>query len=397
VQSEVRNTVTAYTPTTTQPITNYIPTLLTAADNVARFDHNPTTGESLGLLIEEQRTNLVLRAEEFDNASWAKLRATVNSNVTVAPDGTISADALLDTAVSGTHVAIQTITKAASAIIYAASVYLKAGVRTLGELRVSDQAGNGARVTFNLTAGTLGTPVSFGTGFTAGTSTIVSVGNGWYRVVLVATSNSATTLGHEVYIANASANISYAGDGNGIYIWGAQLEAGAFPTSYIPTVASQVTRSADSASITGANFSGWFNNAEGTLYSEFAIAGYSSFNTVFDIATDALNTIQISLNSLSQLRLVVESGTAQANLASASTAITFNTATKYVGAYQVNNFAGSKDGGAVITDTLGNLPVVNQAAIGQRVLSTNRINGTIKKLAFYPARLNNTQLQALTS
>jgi hypothetical protein len=69
-QLEQRSSVTAYTPTTTQPITNYVPVLLSAANNVARFDHNPVTGESLGLLIEEQRTNLLTYSAQFDNAAW---------------------------------------------------------------------------------------------------------------------------------------------------------------------------------------------------------------------------------------------------------------------------------------------------------------------------------------
>jgi hypothetical protein len=95
-QFEQRSAVTAYTPTTTQPITNYIPVLQTASANVARFDHNPVTGESLGLLVEEQRTNLLLRSEEFDNAYWLKSNATITSNTVIAPDGTLTGDKLVE-------------------------------------------------------------------------------------------------------------------------------------------------------------------------------------------------------------------------------------------------------------------------------------------------------------
>jgi hypothetical protein len=104
-QLEQRDAVTSYTATTTQPITNYIPVLLTAATNAPRFDHNPTTGESLGLLIEEQRTNLLFPySEEFDNAAWSKTRSSITSNTIVAPDGTLTGDKLVeDTANSPTR------------------------------------------------------------------------------------------------------------------------------------------------------------------------------------------------------------------------------------------------------------------------------------------------------
>jgi hypothetical protein len=179
------------------------------------------------------RRNLLVRTEEFENASWTKLRLNTTANAATSPDGTTTADYLIDTAVSGTHVAIQLITKAASAITYTASVYLKAAARTKVEFRVSDQAGNGVRLAVDLSDGSVGAAVGFGTGFTAASSAIQAVENGWHRVTLTATSNSATSLGHEVYVCDASGNTSYTGDGtSGIYAWGAQLETGSTATAY---------------------------------------------------------------------------------------------------------------------------------------------------------------------
>jgi hypothetical protein len=241
------------------------------AINVPRLDYLNASCPSL--LLEPQRTNLILQSENW-SASWSLLRVTNSANSTTSPDGTLSADQLLDTAVSGTHVAIQTITKAASPITYTASIYLKPNVRTRGELRVSDQSGNGVRNTFNLSNGTIGTQATFGTGFTAVASTITSVGNGWYRMSLMATTNSSTTLGHEIYISNDSANPSYIGNGSGFYVWGAQLEAGSYPTSYIPTTTAAVTRNADAISKTG--ISSLIGQTEGTVFVDYVLNGQTN-------------------------------------------------------------------------------------------------------------------------
>jgi hypothetical protein len=94
-QLEQRASVTAYTPTTTQPITNFVPVLQTAVNNQARFDHDPVSGESLGLLIEEQRTNLVINSEQFE--LWTSVGTSIDINTTVAPDGTQTADTMRET------------------------------------------------------------------------------------------------------------------------------------------------------------------------------------------------------------------------------------------------------------------------------------------------------------
>ena len=79
-------------------------TLRTAGINEARFDHSPLTLESLGLLVEEARTNLLLRSEEFDNASWTKTRSSVTANAITAPDRTLTGDKLIDsTDASASH------------------------------------------------------------------------------------------------------------------------------------------------------------------------------------------------------------------------------------------------------------------------------------------------------
>jgi hypothetical protein len=218
----------------------YIPTTSTI-NSAPRFDHNPTTGESLGLLVEEARTNLSLYSEDFGDAVWSSSAASISTNTTAAPDGTTTADTVNS---SGTAVVSQLFTKAASAITYTGSLFVK-GSATDFSLTIDDGVPiNRGRARFNLSTGTLGSVTNEGT-FTGTTSTITLFPNGWYRLTVTTTTNTLTT---------ARLRSFWTGAGTSLDFWGAQLEVGAFPTSYIPTVAATATRAADVASITGSNF-----------------------------------------------------------------------------------------------------------------------------------------------
>ena len=220
-QLEQRSSVTAYTATTTQPITNYIPVLMTAASGVARFDHNPVTQESLGLLIEEQRTNLLTYSEQFDNAAWTKTKSSITANTIIAPDGTLTGDKLVEDSTLGEHYPIQLVSLT-TGTTYTGSVYVKAGERTSIRL----QAAGGAFSTyaqsnadFNLATGTVTAQGSLSLG-----ATITSVGNGWFRCTLSVATVATSTGGIFPILSNGSTT-SYTGNGySGIYIWGAQLE-----------------------------------------------------------------------------------------------------------------------------------------------------------------------------
>jgi hypothetical protein len=163
--------------------------------------------------VEELRTNLLLRSEEFDNASWTKTRSSVTANTIIAPDGTLTGDKLVeDTSASNTHTINQTAT-ISNATSYSLSFYAKAAERSL--IRVNSPS-LGVDLWFNLLTGTVQIQ-------TLGVGTITAVGNGWYRIV--ATGTSTTTSGAAtIFLSNGTTHI-YTGDGySGIYIWGAQLE-----------------------------------------------------------------------------------------------------------------------------------------------------------------------------
>jgi hypothetical protein len=395
-QVEQRSAVTAYTPTTTQPITNYIPVLLTAASGVARFDHNPVTGESLGLLVEEQRTNLVTYSDDFANAAWTKNNATITANTIVAPDGTLTGDKLVASNGASDHFIGQDSSSVSTGVAITESFYAKASECTEIRVRIgSAGAFSGApqSVTFSLSGSGSGS-VSQGTP----SFSISAVGNGWYRCAITATT-IATGIVTVRVSPSVSNNTSFDADGSGIFIWGAQLEEGAFPTSYIPTVAATVTRNADAASMTGTNFSSWFNNAEGSVYGEAQknYSGSTAFPRIAQIsgATNDNSMTILWADSLSRLYAAVSvSGSNVADIGNNN--LTQTTVHKSAFAYKVNDFAISNDGLSVQTDTSGTVPTVDRIFIGKDS-GTTYLNGTIRKLAFYPKRLANAELQALTS
>jgi cyclophilin family peptidyl-prolyl cis-trans isomerase len=412
-QLEQRSAVTAYTPTTTQPITNYIPVLLTAASGVARFDHNPTTGESLGLLIEEQRTNLLTYSEAFDDAVWGKVRGNVIPNTIVAPDGTLTGDKFFEDTQTGAHhinIVSQSYT---SGVAYTLSGFYKAGERP----RVRLGLGNGGApfpnsgdhfATFDLISGLI---VAQGSSITR--ASITPVGNGWFRCSITATAQATGT--DSVFfgfllLAGSTTTTTYTGDGySGLFYWGAQLEAGAFPTSYIPTVAATVTRNADLATMTGTNFSSWFGGApEGSFYSEatsFGLVGtgagdrrhyFSVGSGAGVVASDFLFSAGVT-NGVVQISRAY-SDTITTTAGSGVTTLTNGQSVKYAISYNASTIFRA-------TNSVSGTNIVRQVnsgafillAIGAQTDGIRLLNGTMKKLAFYPKALTAAELQALTS
>ena len=165
----------------------------------------------------------------------------------------------------------------------------------------------------------------------------------------------------------------------------------AFATSYIPTTTAAATRAADVAVMQGANFSNWYRQDEGTLFAEAspAASGLNAFAVINDSTNnEALNTYWASGSVSVQ---VIDGALTQASLAIAGTS-----PFKVAGAYKVNDFASSVNGSAALTDTTGSLPTVNQMSVGS-LLSGNFLNGHIRRIGFFPRRLSNAELQALTS
>jgi hypothetical protein len=392
---------------------DYVPTGATI-NSAPRFDHNPTTGESLGLLVEEARTNLLLRSEELENAAWTKVGSTISANAITSPTGAITADTLVEDTSTGTHRCLITAT-IANTTIYTVSVYAKAAGRT--HVRLSAGSGLAGEIIANLSNGT----VASSSGAT--NPTVQSVGNGWYRVSFTTAASTGTTGQVQVQLVQGTSTTSYTGDGtSGIYLWGAQLEAGAFPTSYIPTTSATATRAADLASITGSNFSFWYNHNEGTLLASASMRGVNTspltgtvtINGVAKLAesTATSNSRVLTFNgSVTPNRFSFAQRSSVSNIQindAAYETIQFGKTYNLVGSYVNNSTQGvafSVDGRTPITNsTAVDVPVParlligagNSGAVSGLTADEFYLNGTIKRLTYWPTRLANTTLQQIT-
>ena len=171
----------------------------------------------------------------------------------------------------------------------------------------------------------------------------------------------------------------------------------AFASSYIQTVASQVTRAADAASMTGTNFSSWYNQAEGTVYSEASTFDASVIRSAFS-ASDGTSALRILTAHGTGARGFVANNGTQMSQAIASVAFSNNTFSKMSMAYAVNNGNAAANGTIGTLDTVMTIPVVTQLQIGSQTGSAAQtLNGTIRKLSYYPLRVTDAQLVALTS
>jgi hypothetical protein len=173
-----------------------------------------------------------------------------------------------------------------------------------------------------------------------------------------------------------------------------QLELGAFATSVIPTATAQVTRAADVAVMTGTNFSSWYNASEGTFVASAAPIVSAVAKYPFSVSDGTSNELiaQYFINSNAGL-FVNDGGIGQAQIEVG----TFSGVSQVAVAYQLNNFAISLNGGSLNTDTSGTVPTVTQAQIGNRASGDRNMNGHIRTLTYYPQRLADAQLQALSA
>jgi hypothetical protein len=333
-----------------------------ASVNTQRVDYS--TGIA-GMLVEEQRTNLLERSEEFENVYWSKNgTAAITSNTAIAPDGTLSADTLSGATSNATSDAaniLQRVMPVSSNTSYTFTLYVKSAGSTQCRLVLRDASTGSAP---NITA---------------------TLNDSYQRISVALTTGASTTQ------INVRVGLT---DGD-VYIFGAQLEAGALPTSYIPTEATAVTRNADVATMTGTNFSDWFNVSEGTFEVIWS-APFSTNQTSFSAYLSNANRFENYRNNTGNIRMFAYS---DGVLQTAAGAITNGGVGPFncVLAYKSSNYGIAVNASNAVVATPAAIPIgVDKLAIGNSSSGLNYINGHIQKLSYWPQRITNNEIKAFS-
>ena len=325
-------------------------------NNVPRLDYSGGAS-CASLLLEPQRTNLALYSEQFENAAWSNEGLSLSANDTTSPDGATNADKIIETADNGVHVIYNTSPITASATS-TASVFYKKGTRRYFSVKIQIGSNSYTQV-FDSEGLTTGGNSS--NGLTNVSTKIEDYGNGWVRASVAGTSASGTSTYVIIGLSNSlnptfhptNYNPTYEGSGTDYgYAYGAQVEAGSYPTSYIPTTSATVTRTADVCNNAGT--SATFNSTEGVLFAEIAALANDSTQRAISLS-DGSNTNRVCLlynDSSNSIRLFVQvGGSTQSSII--STSYTITDSNKIAVKWKENDFALWINGVEVGTDNSG--------------------------------------------
>ena len=378
-----------------------------ASADEARFDHRYVNGqlESLGLLVEEERSNIVRNSEDLTilTGRWSEAGdgVTVTTNQAVAPDGNTTADkvGIKTTDAGSKSIQSSILSGTSSGTVITSSIFCKADDHNY--VRVEMQGGgNTASINVNLSDGSLISEVS-----SPDSHNIEPYPNDWYRISVTSTTANTSATALRVYLTDASGNTGFIGTvGNGVFMWGGQHEVGAFATSYIPTddTVGGKTRNPDNVSMTGDNFSDWYNPTEGTIVLDCTPVYDNSSNQYrrllsihnnSGVQTDVIQFIQTETTN--QVNSAVWDGSSFQT----GSGKTLLSGTRYKVAFAVkeNNMNASYDGSIGTDDTSATLPVMTEMDIGSySQFSGNQATAHYNSLRYYPTRLTNAQLQNLT-
>ena len=371
--------------TTAKP---YFPT--TDRLNVPRLTYQNGGGGCPSLLLEPQRTNILTYSNEFSNAAWSKNTGAILSNNATSPDGTTNASKL----VGITSTTQQWIYRLNIAVVsgtqYTFSIFAKKGEYNFIQLR--NLTNINANTVFNINTGTIHVT-------TTGTAKIDNLGNGWYRCSVTAT---ATATGNSQIYVNLSTDgteqQSFLGDGtSGVYIYGAQHEAGAYQSFYIPTVASSATRIADICSKTG--ISSLIGQTEGVLFADFVINGRTNNTNILNSEKNTVCSFFFSANTNGNIDCgLFASAVTKARITAGSVAV--NQRAKVAYAYKSGNSAlyinGVQVGTSADTYTLpSTLDDIFLNDITTYFSYQESVN--FNQVILFPTRLTNAQLVTLTT
>ena len=379
--------------------------LQTASTDEERIDHKYIDGQwvEAGLLLEGQVDNEYIYSEDFSSATSLS-RGVITTNTTTAPDGNTTADTLTDDNTGGNNAVYlgRTVTVSTSTD-YTFSIFAKKNTLNYLAIGAINFTSVDAYSWFNLNDGTLGTAGS-------GISTAIEdVDNGWYRCSISFTSDASDTTGQiRLLLADTDTDTSVDLDGtSSVHIWGAQFEEGSQPTSYIATSGSTATRSADVyttatkqrsadvCTITGTAFTDFYNQEEGTFFANI-VDRISDDGRYYFIAWDGSTNNFVASRFISNvLTNGIRHSSTTYNVTATKPSGDFRTSLSYSNDGDVVGFL---DGTEMTSspNASGGLPSgIDELLIGY-FTGASPLNGTMKKLIYFPRALTDNELIKLT-
>lgn len=395
-QLEQRSSVTTYTSTTTSAITNYIPQYIRVPQNIPRFDHNPITRESLGLLIDGGFYNNIIYSEYFANTAWIKANTTITANTIVSPDGFISGTKLVLNSAntySSNNGLYQIVPQGDDYdATYTWSIFAKAG--ELPSIKFIN-GWNGNTAIFNLSSGNIEKY--------SNSCSMYPVGNGWYRCIYTYAPTLGTITTNKITFQPYSSSLS-TGDGySGIFIWGAQLENSNNPSSYTRTLDLRIEREYEDCQFTYKNFYPLYNTYEGTFVISVDYAPFGTDETNYGYG--GLFTLgDFSVYTSSNNNFKISAATSNTAYLAKNTTHTVAISYSYQGRAVANgNVLIAVDGifYSDISTGLSMFPVLsnnwqNGLNIGSNMINGSYLNGHIRELFYYPVAYSANTLVALT-
>jgi len=331
------------------------------------------------LLLEPQRTNILKYSNTFSNSAWVKLNCSVASNLIISPDGTQNSTTLTS---STTNNFLYNALETANGL-YTLSCFVKYLDTDTVNLSMTDFATGDVIAKFNFSTGLFNTPIVSGS-FTNTATNVITLDNGWFKISLTSQKNAGTIL---------SSRIDGLAVGKSVYVYAAQTELGSYPTSYIPTTTTAVTRVADSASKSG--ISSLIGQTEGVLYAEISTNNDTATKTI--TLSDGTSNNRIQLFYFNGVAIYGSCSSAGANQALIFTNIDVSNNIKVAFKYKVNDFALWVNGVKVAFDTTGAVPTNLNTLIFNNASGLSDFYGNVQNLMIFPSALSDTELATLTT
>jgi hypothetical protein len=360
--------------------------------DVPRLDYSD--GGCPSLLLEPATTNLITHSEEFDNAAWIKLNASITANQAISPKGDLTADRLIDdnSGGSGTVRLDFSAVGLSSSQKYTLSFFAKSDSLNEVLLNANNYDGSTDGYAFFSLSGN----GSINGSTNIDNSTIESYGNGWYRCSISITLGSAnTSLGFQIFATeNQNSSVPLNGSSS-VYVWGAQLEEQSYATSYVPSLGTNGVRSAETSSKTG--LSSYINSTEGVLYAELSAlfpSGYDGYISISDGTSNNRVTIRNTSASNNVVGQCVVGGVNQASMDFTLIDRTINN--KVAIKWKENDFALWVNGLEALTDLSGSVPSSLSELSFDNGSGVANWYGKTKDLRVYNEALSDLELARLT-